>query len=483
MHDDRGIDQLEPDLCVSSIALHQLESLQVDGFVLSELRLLGSILDQFNQNCNLCAELEPGEYRLRIDQQLQDLSQRLEIIHSALQTEFGDNHRYNSVYDLISAVRTWCDNFWGWREDVYENTEGMLGLINREYQYTLTQAKRSAGSQTIPLAVDCLEFDVAYSRPSSSLWDAVEEICSDLVIDLDSICPQEGFGREVSAHELADGLANPGDRLFVPRLNSKPIGIYQMNVGPDAIPTRVKEALRLAKADPSILAESSGWGAIVGLSKSGREELRRHGVSGYSLLTATVLESARGQGLYRLLGEVRVGAQANTAREKHLAAGWETTGVIYEHSGHPYEILILSAYHNVRERVAEIELAEGALPALTPYWPGRVQRVAGMTSEHLAANARDVNELQISLESYAEEIALIRAKFEKHGPIEIYVTNGRISILVKDNDRAVSFKQKIPGHDLWKIEAPDHDDRGLSNRMRALRELVTNYDTLKRVYW
>jgi hypothetical protein len=40
---------------------------------------------------------------------------------------------------------------------------------------------------------------------------------------------------------------------------------------------------------------------------------------------------------------VRIGRQGNTVREKHLAVGWEPTGLTYTHNGAEFETLRLDS--------------------------------------------------------------------------------------------------------------------------------------------
>lgn len=69
-----------------------------------------------------------------------------------------------------------------------------------------------------------------------------------------------------------------------------------------------------------------------------------HAPSLYRWLTVAACESALSLGIHSLFCQVRIGYNGNTAREKHIAVGWEPTGIVFSVGDFKYEILRLDPY-------------------------------------------------------------------------------------------------------------------------------------------
>ncbi len=65
----------------------------------------------------------------------------------------------------------------------------------------------------------------------------------------------------------------------------------------------------------------------------------------YRWLTVAACESSLSLGITSLFCQVRIGAHGNSAREKHIAVGWEPTGVTFTAGNFEYEILRLDPIH------------------------------------------------------------------------------------------------------------------------------------------
>jgi hypothetical protein len=208
--------------------------------------------------------------------------------------------------------------------------------------------------------------------PSAFDLRKLQAINEELSIDPRRQEPQLGFGSAYTAEQLRDLIASHGARMFMMRLNREPEGYYILNVKKEGFPERGREIYDLLRAKDLIPADGTGWFEIVGITKEGREAGAAAKRSAYSFLHDAVVSAALDARLTKLFCQVRAGTQANLALAKHMARGWEETGVQLPNSaGVPYDILTLDlgrrTYHqslqDIDEHIRGMQLEKAEPPA------------------------------------------------------------------------------------------------------------------------
>ncbi|MCB0351929.1 MAG: hypothetical protein KDD64_00340 [Bdellovibrionales bacterium] len=189
-----------------------------------------------------------------------------------------------------------------------------------------------------------LYFSSEQNFPPIHLLEKIEDLEKGLLIDLDRKAPQEGYGRVLPVSELKEVLSCSGAHLICLTVNGEVNGFFIALSDPSSMPLDVVNSLEKISEAGLDKHTQFGWGEIVGISKRARAFCRSVGVNAYEALTNVVRETAFQLRMDQLFGEVREGIQANTAKAKHLAQGWEETGLFRFHGNIPYQILRLPLY-------------------------------------------------------------------------------------------------------------------------------------------
>lgn len=185
-----------------------------------------------------------------------------------------------------------------------------------------------------------LTFDSDCFTTPPDVMARLSQLGRQLAIDPDRACPQEGFAYPVGEEYFKSCLSHKGSSLTVLKLGNEISGFVVLLTDRKDLPENAKFALERLGAN---CRGSVGWVEIIGkapeLDSAHCQD--ENGVSPSHMLLAVAKSLASHKGIDTLLGEVRVGKQANTAMEKHLALGWQRTGIIRQGELHPYEIMLL----------------------------------------------------------------------------------------------------------------------------------------------
>ncbi|MBX7137041.1 MAG: hypothetical protein K1X83_03585 [Oligoflexia bacterium] len=432
-----------------------------DGLVFSEFRVFCALYERFKDRARELKLTAPiNEFHDQFSHLCQRFSRQLELSHAGLDKALGHLSYDHDFRNILRMMRTFCEEACDpWYVDPHENADFWLEIMRRNlaveidgnYGFGATPA-----AQMYRRGFAIQEFDPQRNPPGVSDLQAAEAICAELTIDPSQHRPQEGFGRQVTQSDFTEWLSRPGARLFAPALRDEVIGFYIMSSESAAIPAYAAGNIRSFLGDEELPGPGDGWVDIVGLSKGGRTALAEMGFSGYSALTAAVCETARGLGIENLWGEVRVGAQANTARDKHLAMGWIDTGLITSHNGHPYELLLIRPFAqiaggNVRMHCSSME---------SDYLEARRQslreraRLLALYSDFAPVSLGPLNGVEVPADHHVRSV--LKAKLPGLRSIERRIVD---DCIVYDLDmgpgRRRGLVQKIPGQNLWKFENVD----------------------------
>lgn len=170
--------------------------------------------------------------------------------------------------------------------------------------------------------------------------DTLVAINRKLLIDSSKLEPQHGFGRVLERPELEKILAEKNSRLFLMEYDGKIAGYFILHTSLESVPEKVREALAAPALTARIKDSPSAWAEVGGILPEFRVQIDRCGHKTFDLLEAAVEQSARAQRIKFLLGEIREGKQANLTKQSFVKRGWQETGVAYQGTHHPYQILL-----------------------------------------------------------------------------------------------------------------------------------------------
>ena len=227
--------------------------------------------------------------------------------------------------------------------DLRSRATHILGQLKETYQIC-TELELPENKQLEILlphseSVQIVEFDVESNFPSLATLERIEELERSLLIDPTLKKPQEGYGRTFPVDELLHLLSKPGAKIFALTIDSDIAGFYIIHTDQESLPAEIQATFELLDQRGLLKRSAAGWGEIVGISKEAREMFEGTGFDAHRALVTAVIESAFALGLDQLFGEVREGTYANTAKAKHVAKGWEETGIFIERGDTPFQLL------------------------------------------------------------------------------------------------------------------------------------------------
>jgi hypothetical protein len=182
----------------------------------------------------------------------------------------------------------------------------------------------------------------------------------------------------------------------------------------------------------------------------------------YRWLTLTACETACASGISTLWCQVRIGRQGNTAREKHLAVGWEATGLTYTHNGVEFEILRLDPLAIVagtsnRELCQLLQLEE-------------MDRPEYVRVRELAQSAWSTKPGDLSPEHFMQTLGSefpnceITPSVDQLGRLEVTIT--------PQSGDPIFFCQGLAGHDLWRVQRDPCYSLSLYNPLASLQQTI-----------
>lgn len=178
----------------------------------------------------------------------------------------------------------------------------------------------------------------------------------------------------------------------------------------------------------------------------------------YRWLTRAACETACSEGISTLWCQVRIG---NTAREKHLAVGWESTGLLFRIGNHEFEILRLDPF-NIVTGLSETE----------------VEMLGQQQSEHrpeyarLRALATEAWSTQPGASSDKHFLEIIRGRFPGCDISTSTDSIGRLRVTVhRESQPPAFFQQGLAGHDLWRVQSDPCYSLSLYNPLTSLEHL------------
>ncbi len=299
------------------------------------------------------------------------------------------------------------------------------------------------------------EYDGSLHRPSSELVEEISRLCSRLTIDTTRAIPQEGFGRAVPAAEIEDALRRPGARLMVLQSGGELAGFYIILTERRSFPPSMARMVEAYEQRHGALPERTGLLDIVGIAPGARIALHRQGLNAYGLLSGAMAESAQSLDLECMVGEVRVGANANLARKRHLEMGVGPTGIVSRHDGNEYELLKLTPAAvalMVHERLADEAGAwEGihlrpTLPSLKQIAEQRAYRdPAGVAPGELCVPNGDRSALAEFLDR----------ELPRGAAANVYQCADGLVVQVDRAGMLLTIRQVIANQDMWTCDFAD----------------------------
>ncbi len=190
--------------------------------------------------------------------------------------------------------------------------------------------------------VHLAEYDREQHTITPELIEEIASVCSELVIDPARGGPQEGFGRNVMAPEIEDLLHRKGSLLFVLEHEERIVGFFIYLTDRAHFPPEAEKTCLLYEKEKGKLPANVGFLSMVGILKDFRHAENEAGIYPYPFMASAAAQSAYNHRIAFLLGEVRVGANANLAHIKHEAVGLYSTGLRVLHGSNEYEILTLN---------------------------------------------------------------------------------------------------------------------------------------------
>ena len=108
---------------------------------------------------------------------------------------------------------------------------------------------------------DFREYNPEKISTDPKLFEELENICKQLLIDPSKEEAQNGLIYPITALQLAKNLVNkPGARLIVIYIGNEPVGIFQLLLGKEHIPKRIVEAVQKASGSTNFPDDSDALG-------------------------------------------------------------------------------------------------------------------------------------------------------------------------------------------------------------------------------
>lgn len=182
----------------------------------------------------------------------------------------------------------------------------------------------------------------------------------------------------------------------------------------------------------------------------------------YRWLTLTACETACTWGLSTLWCQVRVGPQGNTAREKHLAVGWEATGLIIANGTREFEVLRLDPFKIITG------LSDDDVTRLRQHQIEYQPEAARL--RELAEDAWSSHRGELPDDHFIE---IISNRFPNCSRTHSSDSLGRLQVtLNSESKNPLFFQQGLAGHDLWRVQRDPEYSLSLYNPLSSLEQTI-----------
>lgn len=177
----------------------------------------------------------------------------------------------------------------------------------------------------------------------------------------------------------------------------------------------------------------------------------------YRWLTLAACETACNKGIATLWCQVRVG---NAAREKHLAVGWESTGLTYRSGEVEFEILRLDPFQIVTGLLEKdlVRLREERLEHQPDY--ARLRSLA----KDCWSTTRGTLSDQHFFDIFADRFPGCSISHDTDSIRRLRIT------VTPQFKPPMYFQQGLPGHDLWRAQKDPCYSRSLYNPLTSLEQ-------------
>lgn len=209
------------------------------------------------------------------------------------------------------------------------SVDNLIDSISKIYRSLSDKSVLSDIPDVKAHGLSLLEFNTDYSGLPHPIIPELVNLERQLLIDPNIEGPQEGLGRVIGEAERTKILSYKGARLFALMKEESLLGFYILLPNPHSVPDKIK-GIYQALNDRDIIPSKSryGWCDTLGVSRQGRFELAKLGVSAHKLLDQVICQTALWENSDRLYAYTR----ANNVSWKSLhRMGWQETG--YEFLG------------------------------------------------------------------------------------------------------------------------------------------------------
>ena len=430
------------------------------------------------------------ELQRRVVPLLRGASRQMELVETAILKGFSNSWRADRLLKLIESLRTWAEEgVICAHKPILTHLVNYIRLMRRECRETINGERKRFGraAPTVPESFVTKEFDPLRITPGSTLLENVEAIYRELMINPNLCKPQKGFFLLVTAKELAEDLAKPGARLFIPYHNRQPIGFCLIFTDQRSFPTGARNAIASATGSVTFPDPIDGWGDMIGLSSESRKDLNKD-YDPYRYLSECLMESARALGIQRLWSEVRVGAQANPAIASHLEVGWKPTGIEHVCNSHPYEVLLAHPFENSFAETNDVHTL-GLEAALRSAWVTDLQKLTKLYRDFSCLD-HDSATVPNFMGFTKEDKTRIQAEIENQlgckVTLKFFVPNENrdnyeIRVIPERSRPSdwLAIRQKIPGRDLWKLEEWDYYLLGFAKQLQSFEQVLADFASLR----
>jgi len=295
----------------------------------------------------------------------------------------------------------------------------------------------------------------------------IASVCSELVIDPAKEGPQEGYGREVLAPEIADLLARKGSHLFVLEHKDRVVGFFIFLTDRNDFPDEAKKTCLLYEEKVGKLPSNVGFLSMVGILPEFRHAENEKGVFPYPFMASAAAQSAYNGHIAFLLGEVRVGANANLAHIKHEAVGLHSTGLTILHGSNEYEILTLSPssvdFYASQAVLREAEEWHGM--GANDYFPSYKTILEQL--EHRDPDSVREGEICALNGDFGDVRSYLDEHLARFADVKIFRFHEGVAVKAVHGSSKYTLVQLIPNQDMWTC-----DFMGDRHEIHTFREAV-----------
>jgi hypothetical protein len=285
----------------------------------------------------LAQQLTPGECEDRLNGAVADMKDWLIVVRERCQfaersgdLPAGSIAAFDRLADHTFGTLShgeWADPEWfrtTWRD------------LTDYYEEALSTALSSEG-RVPPAGIRACEFQL--NDLTQPVREAVAAFCLKRTIDGSLQMPQKGLEFEVTPEMLRSMTDHDSTVLWLLRKEGRPVAVFVLYLDGEPLSEGGRQIVGEWSDKSGIPLERIGYGELVVTDPDFSRDAKGSGAHLYREVMTPVLESARLFGLTHLVGEVRVGTQANLAMIDHHAIGWCETGLARVKNGVPLALV------------------------------------------------------------------------------------------------------------------------------------------------